>query len=93
MEDVGYNLCDPFSDKFVAEKIGAERIYGAYYSYSKVTGLDLIPSVKDPAQHDWAKEGIARPKTVFAEWLARYPHDLERYRPINEARLRSLCVA
>ena len=92
MEDVGRELNKKYTVVYLGDVIGAERIYGCYYSYSNVTGTDLIPSVKDPLAHDWDSEGFARPKTVFAEWLASHPNDLTHFRPFNEEILKSLTV-
>ncbi|SDR02596.1 hypothetical protein [Pseudovibrio sp. Tun.PSC04-5.I4] len=92
MEEVGDELDDKLNQKFVADGIGAERIYGCYYSYSEITDGDLIPSVKDPIAHNWVLEGEFRPILVFAEWLANHPNDFERCRPFNEELLSNLAI-
>lgn len=84
MEDVGREMDENFHNQFVADGIGAERLYGCYYSHSPVLGGDLIPSVEDPNTHDWSMEGEARPKRVFAEWLAAHPNDKIKNQPIDE---------
>ncbi|CUI26813.1 hypothetical protein [Cognatishimia activa] len=83
MEDVGRELHNNFTTKFVADGIGAERIYGCFYSYSPVTNSDLIESIINPQTHDWIREGEARPVIVFREWIAANPDDLEIYKPID----------
>ncbi|UWQ10133.1 hypothetical protein K3X41_09310 [Aliiroseovarius crassostreae] len=84
MEDVGREMDESFCVQFVADGIEAEQLYGCYYSYSALTGGDLIPSVEDPQTHDWSMEGGARPKKVFAEWLAAHPNDKKQNRPFDE---------
>lgn len=83
MDDVGTELSDTFTTNFKADGIGAEKIYGCYYSYSNVTHDDLIPSAGDPHHHDWIAEGRSRPKLIFADWLAAHPNALEQYSPID----------
>ncbi|KZL15710.1 hypothetical protein [Pseudovibrio sp. Ad37] len=90
MEEVGDELDHKLNQKFVADSIGAERIYGCYYSYSEITDGDLIPSVKDPTAHNWVLEGEFRPILVFEEWLANHPNDFECCRPFNEELLSNL---
>lgn len=92
MDDVGHELNDRFSDQYVADGIDASNLYACYYSYSHVTGDDLIESVTDPQKHDWAREGVARPKDNFAEWSERNPEDLTIYRPIDIQLLKTLSV-
>lgn len=90
MEDVGQQMNESFSDQFIADGIEAERLFSCYYSYSSMTGGDLIPSVEDPKAHNWSMEGDARPKKVFAEWLAAHPNDKRQNRPFDEGLLSNL---
>ncbi len=90
MEDVGREMDESFCVQFVADGIEAEQLYGCYYSYSAVTGGDLIPSVEDPQTHDWRMEGDYRPKKVFAKWLAVHPEDKKLNRPFDEDLLSDL---
>ncbi len=90
MDEVGQELDDEYHIHFVADGIGASDLYGCYYSYSNVTGGDLIPSVKDPAKHQWSTEGDARPMKVFSNWLAQYPEDFRNYQPIEPSLLERL---
>ena len=90
IEDVGRELDESFSVKCVADGIEAERIYGCYYSYSNVTGSDLIPSVEDPRCHDWSAENEALPKMVFADWLVCNSTDFDHRRPYSEELLEGL---
>jgi len=84
MEDVGREMDEKFHVQYVADGIEAERLYGCYYSHSPVLGGDLIPCIEDPNTHDWSMEGDARPKTVFAEWLAAHPKDKSQNSPFDE---------
>ena len=90
MKDVGHEMDDSFHVRSVADGIEAERLYGCYYSYSAAAGGDLIPSVEDPKTHDWSLEGDARPRTVFADWLAAHPNDKRENRPFDEDVLNNL---
>ncbi|SFR39140.1 hypothetical protein [Litoreibacter janthinus] len=90
MEDVGREMDESFHNQFVADGIEAERLYGCYYSHSPVLGGDLIPSVENPNAHDWGMEGEARPKRVFAEWLAAHPNDKMVNQPFDENLLSKL---
>ena len=92
MEDVGREMDESFHVKFVADGIEAQGLYGCYYSHSAVLGGDLIPSVEDPNTHDWSMEGDARPRKVFAEWLAAHPDDKRQNRPFDEGLLNDLSV-
>ena len=83
MDDVGRGLQNNFTTNFVADGIGAENIYGCYYSYSNVTQDDLIQSVRNPHHHDWIAEGASRPKLIFADWLDAHPNALDEYSPID----------
>lgn len=91
MQDVGINLHGPdFSKEFVADGIDAIELYECYYSYSNVTGYDLIPSVDDPETHNWKKEGRARPMLQFQEWLLRNPKAYDDNLPLNLSLLTNL---
>jgi hypothetical protein len=92
MDDVGGELHEHFSDKFVADRIGAHHLYACYYSFSKQTGGDLIPGVDDPRTHNWHAEGIARPRRNFADWLVWNPKDFRRFLPIEIGLLKRLKV-
>ena len=92
MDDVGRELNDEFHVAYVADRIDANLIYASYYSYSNVTGGDLIPSIKNPANHDWKAEREMRPKHVFADWLANNPMDYEKYMPLDTRLLTGLGI-
>ena len=83
MDDVGAELSGNFSDKYVGDDIGAEQIYGSYYSPCPNSGQDFIPSVIDPTKANWDSLGDFRPRAVFVQWLENNPHDIEKFRPIN----------
>lgn len=82
MHDVGEWLDNRYSKKFVGDLIGANKIYGSFYSPCKYTGYDLIPSVIDPRQTDWDQLGDYRPAIVFAKWLEDNP-DHKKHQPIE----------
>ncbi|MEP1962211.1 hypothetical protein [Tateyamaria sp.] len=90
MEDVGLQMDGSFDIQFVADGIEAEHLYSCYYSHPPVLGGDLIPSVEDLNTYDWSKEGDARPKKVFSDWLAAHPNDKSENRPFDENLLNDL---
>ncbi len=83
MDDVGGELSEDFSDQYVADKIGAERIYGSFYSSCPNSGQDFIATVNDPTKANWDILGDFRPRVVFRQWLENNPHDFEKFRPID----------
>ncbi len=83
MDDVGAELSGDYSDKFVGDKIDAQRIYGSYYSPCPKSGQDFVPSVYDPTKANWDILGDFRPRAVFMQWLEKNPHDIDKFRPIN----------
>jgi hypothetical protein len=87
MNDVGEWLDNLVSTHYFGDAIGADKIYGGFYSACKYTGYDLIPGVSDPKLVNWEDQlGDFCPVAVFEEWLKLYP-DWQKHEPVNIGKL------